>query len=62
MNVICFRLPGAEIELTQRGHDDFVVRYGLQRNAGDYDKACSLLGEAILHHLTCEGTIVCEDD
>lgn len=46
------------ITLQQAGKDNFAVRYGKQVDAGlTYSQACSKLGQAFMHHLSCESKV-----
>lgn len=46
------------VTLQQINNRSFAVRYGMQVDHGlTYSEACKRLGEAILHHLNCEGKI-----
>lgn len=50
--------PWGPVKLEQRGKDNFRVTYGKQ--VDDYlcyTDACAKLGQAILHHLACEGRL-----
>tara|TARA_R110002020_G_scaffold55477_2_gene153851 strand:- start:386 stop:613 length:228 start_codon:yes stop_codon:yes gene_type:complete len=46
------------VSLQQRASNSFAVRYGKQVDAGlDYAEACSKLGQALLHQLSCNGQL-----
>ena len=50
--------PFGGIELRQAGKDNFTVRYGLQTDQDlNYGQAAAKLGQAIMHHLACEGLL-----
>jgi len=46
------------VTLKQRGRDNFLVRYGMQVEAGlTYSAACAKLGQALMHQLACDGDL-----
>lgn len=46
-----------------RKHQSFAVQYGKQLDESlTYAEACAKLGQAILHHLSCEGLVDNERD
>jgi hypothetical protein len=46
------------IVLHQLGVDRFEIRYGQHVGTGlSHEKACALLGQAIMHALACDGRI-----
>jgi hypothetical protein len=52
----CLELYDGFIKLDQRANLLFRVTYGLQVTDNlTYSAACAALGQAILHHLCCEG-------
>lgn len=55
---LCASFYGDFITLQQRGKDNFLVRYGKQVDAGlSYAQACAKLGQALMHHMACEGQL-----
>ena len=56
MDKLILSLFEGTIELSHPGRDgNFTVRYGLEFKHGNYEQTVKNLGQAILHHLTCEG-------
>jgi hypothetical protein len=56
----CFELTETAfpIRLLQTGVDSFTVEYGKQiKKRLSYGDACSELGQAIMHALSCEGKV-----
>jgi hypothetical protein len=56
----CFELPETAfpIRLLQNGIDSFTVEYGKQVHSGlSYGAACTELGQAIMHALSCDGKV-----
>lgn len=56
----CFELPemAFPIRLLQTGRDNFTVEYGKQiRSQLTYGAACTELGAAIMHALSCDGKV-----
>lgn len=51
------------LTLEQAGHDDFAVRYGMQRKENlPYAMAAKEFGECLMHRLVCEGLLGTEED
>lgn len=57
-DTVCFDYVMGYITLTQQGPNSFTVTYGKQTNSElSYARAARLLGEALMHHLACEGIL-----
>ena len=58
MNNVVFYYEGEfPIIVRQHGHDQFVVKYGLEMKHGNYTETCSSLGQALLHEATLAGKV-----
>ena len=58
MNKICWRDKEADITLRQVGVDRFTVIYGKQIDKDlNYAEAAEMLGEVIMHALSCQGLL-----
>lgn len=54
----CIELEDGWIKLQQRGKDNFCVVYGKQIDDNlNYASAAAKFGQAVMHHLACEGKL-----
>lgn len=53
---------GFPITIEAVSHDRYIVRYGEEESAGDYEATTRRLGCAIMHSLACEGKLDCPLD
>ncbi len=59
-STVCFTVENGAypIVLSQQGRDKFTVQYGKQIDKQlTYGQACTALGQAIMHKLSCDGDV-----